>query len=805
MPIPELNPLLSLPPPALALVSGDLRKRLVAYLSRWGHQDALLAYLDHWLQAQPGSVGLREGRARVLTELGRGAEALTLLDRLDAERPPSQSRRTLRIRALLAARRQPELDRALAALAADELPPVALALVQGEVLRARGQLEAASEILLAAAEVDPLAVAPVRALAELALELADPEAARGQIEALMLRPGYHPTVADLQILWRAATLAEDHASATDLAAQLAKAEADERAALAQHLGLVPEPGLAEPVAEAVAETSLLPEEAYHALRDLFGMDEFRPHQVRVIARVLAGEPTLAVMPTGAGKSLTYQLPALLLPQPTVVVSPLIALMKDQLDGLPDQVRPYATLINSSLSTTELSSRLRGLARGDFRLVYIAPERLRQRAFLHALKRAGVARFVIDEVHCLSLWGTSFRPDYLFIGRALTELGNPPVLALTATASRETQAELQAELGPWSTINASVFRPNLFLQVVRAANHTAKLQVIQSLCAQIDGPIIVYARSRQSCETIAEALRAEGVAAEHYHAQVLDRAATQERFMAGLTRVLVATVAFGMGIDKPDIRAIIHYNLPQSLEAYYQEAGRAGRDGRPARCVLLYASHDQTRLLGWLEEEALTRADLRALYRAVRSALGGTLGLLDLAQLQPALPGDNESLVRVGLSMLERVGLLRRHFDAPERVNLSLTGAAPPDPQAERLAQVLGASPGVATDYDLLDLAAQAELNPIELEAHLLAWHDAGFLRMRGIQRLPMIELLAAPPDVANRIDQLLHTYQQRQTQRIEAMAAYARSASCRHRSLAAHFGQRLTPCRNACDLCAPRS
>ncbi|MEI7771393.1 MAG: RecQ family ATP-dependent DNA helicase [Chloroflexales bacterium] len=539
------------------------------------------------------------------------------------------------------------------------------------------------------------------------------------------------------------------------------------------------------------------------LRDSFGLHEFRPNQARVIHNVLNGVRTMAVMPTGAGKSLTYQLPAMLLPQATVVVSPLIALMKDQLDGMSEAVRERSTLINSTLSTRELSARLRGIAAGEYKLVYIAPERLRQRAFLHALKRCGVSLFVVDEVHCLSLWGLSFRPDYLFIGQALDELGRPPLLALTATASQETQAEVAQILGESEAVLASVFRPNLYFQVLRATSRDEKQQALVQLCREIAGPIIVYARARQACEELAEVLRAAGVSADHYHAQVADRAAAQERFMRGQTRVLVATVAFGMGIDKADIRAIIHYNLPQSVEAYYQEAGRAGRDGQPARCVLLYAASDKARLTTWLQEEAITRDQLRALYKAIRQQMRGAYDVVDLERVQRALPGDDDTLVRVGLSMLERVGLLRRHFDIPETASLSLTGAPPPDVDAEQIAALAGLGAGVWQEVDLLLLAERAGWPPADLEGELLRWHDAGYLRYRGGPRQVLIEQLAAPPDVAARIDALLADYQERQIQRVDAVATYARASECRHRSIAAHFGQRLARCKTACDICAP--
>ncbi|NTV64101.1 MAG: RecQ family ATP-dependent DNA helicase, partial [Oscillochloris sp.] len=802
------NPLLDLASAALSLIAGDTRRRLVSYLNRWGYSETLLRYLDAWLLDQPASVTLREARARVLVDLDRGEEALTILSAIDAERATSVTRRQLRLRALLTARRYAELDLALDAMAEDAVQELAAWLLRGDALRAQGRLDEAANLYRTVGERDPNSLAAVRRLAELALDQGDPEAARGQIDALMLRPDVTPTIADLQILLRAAELAADQIAAEPLRAQLADHELNDRAKLLDELGMrldrartdtldAPEP--------PPSSAPLLPDEAYRTLHEEFGLQSFRPNQAHVIHNVLGGVRTMAVMPTGAGKSLTYQLPAMLLPQATVVVSPLIALMKDQLDGMPASVRERATLINSTLSTRELSERLRAIAAGVYKLVYIAPERLRQRAFLHALKRCGVSLFVVDEVHCLSLWGLSFRPDYLFIGQALDELGHPPLLALTATASRETQAEVSQVLGESEVVQASVFRPNLYFQVLRAGSRDEKQQALVDLCREISGPIIVYARARQACEELAEILRRAGVAADHYHAQVADRSAAQERFMRGETRVLVATVAFGMGIDKADIRAIIHYNLPQSVEAYYQEAGRAGRDGQPARCVLLYAASDKARLTTWLQEEAITRDQLRALYRAVRQQLRGAYDVIDLEQVQRALDGDDDTLVRVGLSMLERVGLLRRHFDIPETASLSLSGTPAPDAEAAQFAAIAGLEPGAWQEVNLLTLAEQAQIAPPELEGALLRWHDAGFLRYRGGPRQVLIELLSAPADVANRIDALLADYQERQIQRVEAVGAYARASECRHRSIAAHFGQRLARCKTACDICAPQS
>ncbi len=805
--------LLSLPATSLDLLRGDRRTRLITWLDRWGHHVVLLGYVDRWLDEQPESVTLREVRARALVALGRADEARTMLDALDAERPRTQTRWLIRLHALKTAGDHAALL-ALAPEPDEETESdISAWLRYGDVCRAAGKLDEAADAYGRVAELAPDSTAPLRRLAELALESGDAAAARGQIETLLVRNAERrPTVEELRLLRDACRDLEDDAAVRSLDDQIARRESEERTALEAEFGQKEDDEDAEdathpPLPLSIAmergpggEVPSLPPEAYTLLNQEFGLRDFRPNQVQVIGNVLAGRSTLAIMPTGAGKSLTYQLPAMLLPKATLVVSPLIALMKDQIDGLPEALRARATAINSSMSLAEVRERMRGIAAGDYKLVYIAPERLRQRPFLHALKRAGVSLFVVDEAHCVSMWGLSFRPDYLFIRAALDDLGGPPVLALTATASAETQAEIQERLGPMAQVTASVFRPNLHFAVHRAGNREEKIAAVVALCREIAGPIIVYARARDACEEVAGRLRRGGVKAEHYHAQVPDRAGVQERFMRGETRVLVATVAFGMGIDKADVRAIIHYNLPQSVEAYYQEAGRAGRDGQPARCILLYAAADKAQLSTWLKQEAIKKDDLRQLYRLLRTMVSGRYGIVSLETLQRMADRDDETFVRVGVSMLERVGLIRRHFDLPRGAAITLRGD---DPDMRGFAQASGLRPGQTADFNLIDLAGALDTEPSALESCLLEWADADLVRYTGTGRDPLIESLPAPPDVGERIDTLLADYQARQDQRIEAMAAYAKGAICRHRALATHFGQRMARCGTACDVCVP--
>ncbi|MFH2009382.1 MAG: RecQ family ATP-dependent DNA helicase [bacterium] len=335
-------------------------------------------------------------------------------------------------------------------------------------------------------------------------------------------------------------------------------------------------------------------ELQSALKRHFGFDTFRLGQEAVIRAVMEGRDCLAVMPTGGGKSLCFQLPALLRPGLTLVISPLIALMKDQVDGLVSS-GIAATFINSSLPARERAIRLRGLADRRYQLVYVAPERFRSPRFLEALSTAQVTLFAVDEAHCVSMWGHDFRPDYLQLAQALTRLGNPQVLCLTATATPEVRADIAEQLAlgvppreePELVVRGFA-RPGLTLAVTKVGGREDKLRRTRELLGEHTTGI-VYCATRKSVEWVTERLARQGVACVGYHAGMDDevRERTQEQFVSREVDVVVATNAFGMGIDRADVRTIIHWELPGSVEAYYQEAGRAGRDGLPARCELLF--------------------------------------------------------------------------------------------------------------------------------------------------------------------------------------------------------------------------
>jgi ATP-dependent DNA helicase RecQ len=404
-----------------------------------------------------------------------------------------------------------------------------------------------------------------------------------------------------------------------------------------------------------------------ALERHFGFREFLPGQEPVVSSLLAGRDTLAVMPTGGGKSLCYQLPAMVMEGVTLVVSPLIALMKDQVDGLVRKGVP-ATMINSTLTPAEQTERLREMSAGKFKLVYIAPERFRSSAFIRALKGVPIALVAVDEAHCLSQWGHDFRPDYLRLSEALEVLEHPQTAAFTATATPEVRDDILKVLKlrePFVSISGFE-RPNLSLRVTHCDGHREKYARLKDL-VESHRTGIVYCSTRKKVEEVSASLSGMGVKLVAYHGGMedKDREWAQNVFLDRSYDVVVATNAFGMGIDRSDVRFVAHFDVPGSIEAYYQEAGRAGRDGEPSECELLFNYADTRTQEFFIEGNNPGTDVIRDLYAALRKLNGAANDgvLLSIQELTETLNLKNSMQVSSAISHLVRSGHIER-YDVP---------------------------------------------------------------------------------------------------------------------------------------------
>ncbi|WP_082485964.1 MULTISPECIES: RecQ family ATP-dependent DNA helicase [unclassified Acidovorax] len=432
---------------------------------------------------------------------------------------------------------------------------------------------------------------------------------------------------------------------------------------------------ASAVAGATPIPAPVPANIQKTLKKVFGLKRLRPGQWDVVQRVLQGASTLAVMPTGAGKSLCYQLPAVLLPGITVVVSPLVALMKDQCDTLRG-LGVAAVQVNSAISAEELSAARAAIDDGSARIVLTTPEQMADPSLTAALARHTVSLLVVDEAHCISQWGHDFRPAFLEIAPAVRALGRPAVLALTATAKPAVMKEIVAQFGIASgnIVQAGAYRPNLQLAVEQLSRSADRLPRALQYIAATEGTGVVYASTVKSAQELYDKLAAAGESVALYHGKLpaARRAEAQDAFMDGKVRVMVATNAFGLGIDKPDIRFVLHYQMPASVDTYYQEAGRAGRDGNDSQCTLLYVRQDRSLQQFFMSGRYPTLDDLQAVHTLLHQAApegGWTADAIVDAVARP------RAKTLVGLSLLRSHKVVRRDRSGRFGVARELSGDA----------------------------------------------------------------------------------------------------------------------------------
>jgi ATP-dependent DNA helicase RecQ len=553
------------------------------------------------------------------------------------------------------------------------------------------------------------------------------------------------------------------------------------------------------------------------LKSAFGYDNFRPGQEAAIASVLAGRDTLVVLPTGGGKSLCFQVPALMLPGLTVVVSPLISLMKDQVDALTARSLP-AAFINSSLTSSQVSDRLGRATRGELKLLYLAPERFDYGNIAERLRQIGVSLLAVDEAHCISQWGHDFRPSYLRVSDVREKLGSPPTIALTATATPEVRDDItrQLRLRDPGVIITGFDRTNLGYHVLPARNDAEKdVQLINTL-RKSDGLAIVYASTRKSVDRLSNMLEAQGIAAAAYHAGLDDqrRRDVQQSFMAERLRVIVATNAFGMGIDKSNVRLVVHHSMPGTLEAYYQEAGRAGRDGKPSGVYLIHSFPDRFTHEFFIRGAYPERDVVESVYSALaRQAARGDLpkSYAAIAALAGAKISEREaeSAVRILINAgaladeaasasLARVRLLA----TPARIKRELTADADPALGILRaLWRIAGKSleTGATISLDALPpglagiQTASALLDDLQ-SRQLVTWERVG-----GGLRL----VSAATPAAKLKIDwALLARRRAAEISKLDAVQRYAYAKTCRRGFILRYFGDPAAGARCAgCDNC----
>lgn len=550
---------------------------------------------------------------------------------------------------------------------------------------------------------------------------------------------------------------------------------------------------------------------YQTLKDHFGFDAFRSGQEEVITTLLNGESAAAIFPTGSGKSLCYQLPALLLPGLTLVISPLIALMKDQIDSLKKQ-GIAAERLDSSLDAESYRNAINNIRTGQLKILFVAPERISNERFLSIIQDQQLSLLAVDEAHCISAWGHNFRPDYLKLARAAKELCVERVLALTATATPKVSADMAEafDIKDQNVINTGFYRPNLEMRVIACSNSERPSLLIKRLRKRPPGSTIVYVSLQRDAETAAQNLRDNGFNARAYHAgmSAANRAAVQDGFMDGSIEIICATIAFGMGIDKANIRYIYHYHLPKGFESYMQEIGRAGRDGKPSVCELFACADDCTTLENFVYGDT---PDAQSIVDIVNAILDQG-GEIDVSTYELSRKHDMRTLVvNTLLTRLELMEIIRS--EGFYYSNIRLAPALSNDEilshynenQASFLRKMFSCCT-MAKKWATLDTDQAAITTGHNRSVILRALEDLenkGFveLQLGGYrQRFRRLDENVNRQEVCTHLQTTFLEHEQMEIRRIQNMLDYAQHDGCLTGYLLNYFGETLDKCGH-CGIC----